>query len=76
LVRVGESLYDICQAEGVRFEDMLEMNQLTPGVQPAAGERIYLQGSAPSRPRLVNGGSEQGRPVQSVQSAGTADNQQ
>ncbi|HEX3933747.1 MAG TPA: glucosaminidase domain-containing protein [Puia sp.] len=72
LVRVGESLYDICQAEGVRFEDMLEMNQLTPGVQPAAGERIYLQGSAPSRPRLVNGGSEQGPPVQS---AGTADNQ-
>ena len=52
VVRVGESLYDICQAEGVRFEDMLEMNQLTPGVQPAAGERIYLQGSAPSRPRL------------------------
>ncbi len=72
VVRVGESLYDICQAEGVRFEDMLEMNQLTPGVQPAAGERIYLQGSAPSRPRLVNGGSEQGQPVQSV---GTADNQ-
>lgn len=52
VVRVGESLYDICQVEGVRFEDMLEMNQLTPGVQPAAGERIYLQGSAPSRPRL------------------------
>jgi Mannosyl-glycoprotein endo-beta-N-acetylglucosaminidase/LysM domain len=73
VVRVGESLYDICQAEGVRFEDMLEMNQLTPGVQPAAGERIYLQGSAPSRPRLVNGGGEQGQPVQSV---GTADNQQ
>ena len=72
VVRVGESLYDICQAEGVRFEDMLEMNQLTPGVQPAAGERIYLQGSAPSRPRLVNGGSEQGQPVQSV---GTTDNQ-
>ena len=69
VVRVGESLYDISQAEGVRFEDMLEMNQLTPGVQPAAGERIYLQGSAPSRPRVVNGGSEP------VQSARTADNQ-
>jgi LysM repeat protein len=53
-VRAGESLYDICQAEGIRFEDMLEMNQLTPGVQPAAGERVYLQGSAPARPRLVD----------------------
>lgn len=54
VVRTGENLYDIAQAEGIRFEDLLEMNQLTPGVQPAAGERIYLQGSAPSRPRLAD----------------------
>jgi hypothetical protein len=54
VVRVGESLYDISQAEGIRLGDMLEMNQLTPGVQPAVGERIYLQGSAPSRPRLAD----------------------
>jgi len=54
VVRAGENLYDIAQAEGIRFEDMLELNQLTPGVQPAAGERIYLQGSAPSRPRLAD----------------------
>lgn len=53
VVREGESLYDISQLEGIRFQDMLEMNQLTPGGQPALGERIYLQGSAPSRPRLV-----------------------
>ena len=54
VVRDGESLYDICQAEGIRMEDMLEMNQLTPAAQPASGERIYLQGSAPSRPRLAS----------------------
>jgi hypothetical protein len=54
VVRPGETLYDISQAEGIRLEDMLEMNQLTPGVQPAAGERIYLQGSAPARPRLAD----------------------
>lgn len=53
VVQAGESLYDIAQAEGVRFEDLLEMNQLMPGGQPATGERIYLQGSAPSRPRLA-----------------------
>lgn len=54
VVRSGESLYDISQVEGVRIEDMLEMNQLTPGLQPAAGERIYLQGSAPAKPRLAD----------------------
>lgn len=54
VVKEGENLYDICQSEGVRFQDMLEMNQLTPDVQPVTGERIYLQGSAPARPRLVD----------------------
>jgi hypothetical protein len=53
VVREGESPYDICQSEGVRYQDLLEMNQLTPGVRPAAGEKIYLQSSAPTRPRLV-----------------------
>jgi hypothetical protein len=53
LVKDGEGIYTICQAEGVRYQDLLEMNQLSPGLEPAAGERIYLQGSAPSRPRLA-----------------------
>jgi hypothetical protein len=53
VVREGESLYDICQAEGIRLQDLLEMNQLGAGARPAGGERIYLQGSAPSRPRVV-----------------------
>ena len=54
VVRTGESIYDISQVEGVRMEDMLEMNQLAPGLEPAAGEHIYLQGSAPSKPRLAD----------------------
>ena len=54
VVKAGETLYDISQAEGIRFQDMLEMNQLTPGGQPLAGERIYLQVSAPARPKLVD----------------------
>ena len=53
VVREGEDLYSIAQAEGVRLQDLLEMNQLAPEVQPAAGEKVYLQGSAPSRPRVV-----------------------
>ncbi len=53
VVREGEDLYSIAQSEGVRLQDLLEMNQLTPEAQPAAGEKVYLQGSAPSPPRLV-----------------------
>jgi LysM repeat protein len=53
VVREGEDMYSIAQAEGVRLQDLLEMNQLTPEARPAAGEKVYLQGSAPSRPRLV-----------------------
>ncbi len=73
MVREGESLYDISELEGIRFQDMLEMNQLTPGGQPALGERIYLQGSAPSRPRLV--GMAGGQQDRSGQAPGTMDNQ-
>jgi len=53
IVQGGESLYDICQAEGIRFQDLLEMNQLTQEGQPAAGEKIYLQSSAPTRPAIT-----------------------
>src|SRR6185312_652348 len=53
IVKAGEDLYGIAQSEGIRLNDMLEMNQLYPGAQPAAGERIYLQDSAPERPKLV-----------------------
>jgi hypothetical protein len=53
VVREGEDLYSIAQVEGVRLQDLLEMNQLAPEARPAAGEKVYLQGSAPSRPRLV-----------------------
>jgi LysM repeat protein len=59
VVREGEDMYNIAQAEGVRLQDLVEMNQLTPEARPAAGEKVYLQGSAPSRPRLVGEESKQ-----------------
>jgi LysM repeat protein len=43
VVREGETLYDISQSEGIRFKEMLEMNQLNPNSQPATGNKIYLQ---------------------------------
>jgi LysM repeat protein len=49
----GETAYDICQAEGMRLESLLEYNQLDPGMQPAAGETLYLRGKAPARPMLA-----------------------
>jgi hypothetical protein len=56
VVREGEGIYAISQAEGVRYQDLLEMNRLSAGLEPATGERIYLQGSAPARPKLaING---------------------
>jgi len=38
VVRAGEAMYDIAQAEGVRLRDLLEMNQLAQGQEPAMGE--------------------------------------
>lgn len=52
IVQPGESLYSICQSEGVRFENILEYNRLKPGEEPATGEKIYLQFMAESKPVL------------------------
>jgi LysM repeat protein len=57
VVREGEGMYDISQAEGIRLQDLLEMNQLAGGQEPATGERIYLKRSAPGRPKLVVNGT-------------------
>lgn len=53
VVKDGETLYDICQVEGIRYESILAMNQLADGSQPAVGEKIYLQYPAPSKPLLA-----------------------
>ena len=57
VVQPGESMYSICQSEGVRYENILEYNRLKPGEEPAAGEKIYLQNLAGSKPTLRNQGS-------------------
>ncbi len=57
VVKPGESIYSICQSEGVRYENLLEFNRLKPGEEPAAGEKIYLQTVSGSKPVLRNQGS-------------------
>lgn len=53
-VQPGETLYYICQAEGIRLESLLTNNFLSEKTQPATGEKLYLQGVAPARPLLAD----------------------
>jgi LysM repeat protein len=53
-VQAGETVYDIAQAEGVRLESLMDYNHLDNGMQPAAGERLYLKETAPTRPLLAD----------------------
>src|SRR5450631_4342695 len=52
IVQRGESIYAICQAEGIRYENILEYNLLKPGEEPATGEKIYLQSSSGVKPAI------------------------
>lgn len=52
IVSRGETLYDICQAEAIRLDYLLEYNNLQKTTQPAVGEKLYLQSTPPSRPKL------------------------
>lgn len=54
IVAPGESLHDIAQAEGVQLRWLRRRNKLQEGEQPAAGERIALDGYASAKPRLGN----------------------
>jgi LysM repeat protein len=53
-VQPEETLYDIAQAEGIRYESILELNHLQNGMQPAIGERLFLKEKAPARPLLAS----------------------
>lgn len=53
VVQSGENLYDICQSEGIRYESLLELNHLNGSMQPAVGEKLYLQYPATTAPLLI-----------------------
>jgi LysM repeat protein len=57
IVQPGESMYSICQTEGIRYENILEYNRLKPGEEPAPGEKVYLQTMSGSKPALKNQGN-------------------
>jgi LysM repeat protein len=53
LVKQGETLYDISQAEAIRLEQLLELNNLKNGDIPMAGEKLNLKNKALVAPRLA-----------------------
>jgi hypothetical protein len=54
IVQQNERLYDIAQKEGVQLQSLLEYNKLQKGMEPAAGEKIYLKAPSPAAPRLAS----------------------
>lgn len=69
VMQPGETLYDVCQLEGIRMENLLQFNQLPAGVVIAEGEKVYLQSIGPVRPlleeeknKLVKPGKEENEP--------------
>jgi LysM repeat protein len=52
-VQTGETVNDIAQSEAMRLESLLEYNNMTANMQPAAGETLYLRSKSAITPRLV-----------------------
>ncbi|NSL88455.1 LysM peptidoglycan-binding domain-containing protein [Chitinophaga sp. Mgbs1] len=52
-VASGESLHDIAQAEGIRMRWLRRRNKLHEGEEPAAGQRLTLDGFSREAPRLA-----------------------
>jgi hypothetical protein len=57
IVQPEETVYMICQSEGIRYENILEFNRLKPGEEPAPGEKLYLQTNTGNKPALRNSGN-------------------
>jgi hypothetical protein len=57
IVQPGESMYSICQSEGIRYDSILEFNRLKPGEEVATGEKIWLQGITTAKPALKSSAS-------------------
>lgn len=53
IVQAGEKLFDIAQSEAIRLENLMVLNLLSEGQEPATGEKLFLHSKAPSTPRLT-----------------------
>ena len=57
-VQPGETVNDIAQSEALRLESLLEYNNMTGNMQPAAGETLSLRSKSSATPRLASKNSE------------------
>ncbi|MEJ8842538.1 glucosaminidase domain-containing protein [Lacibacter sp. H375] len=53
VVAAGETLYDVAQAQGIRLDALMELNQIPSNKQPVPGQQLYLQSPAPTAPKLL-----------------------
>ena len=53
IVVSGETTLDIAQLYAIRLKNLLELNHLEKGMEPAPGEKIYLRSKAPLTPKLL-----------------------
>jgi len=53
VVKAGETMHDIAQAEGIQLRWLRRRNKMEEGQEPAAGEKLALSGYASSVPRLA-----------------------
>jgi hypothetical protein len=53
IVQKGETVFVIAQKEAIRLESLMEYNLLSPGMQPAIGEKLNLHSKATYAPRLA-----------------------
>ena len=61
-VQSGETVNDIAQSEALRLESLLEYNNITANMQPAAGEVLYLRSRSPASPKLATKNSMAEKP--------------
>ena len=54
IIQAGETVYSICQSEGIRYESLVHYNRLQGEGCPAVGEKLYLQAQAPPKPKLAS----------------------
>ena len=52
VVKEGETLHSISQAEGIRLESLARLNQLQVHMEPAAGQILFLKEMAQQPPKL------------------------
>lgn len=55
IVKEGDSLFGIAQAEAIRIESLMEYNFLKQGMMPAVGTVLFLKGKTPSVPVIASG---------------------